>query len=1677
VGWNLSTSSIEIDTRFGVPKYDGNERYLLDGEELTKMAGTPTGAPTGFTYYSRRNEGRFDWIGRSGTSGNFYWVVTDKSGTKYTYGQTAGNYSGTSTPARLMSTASGGVANAAKSFKWFLEKEEDVFGNQVLYTYQWDTGTIGTGTTKDAFVQVYPKAVTYTAHSSGTPAPQYTVTFNLLSGTRADAFSTARPTFLVMTNKLLDSIDVKNGTNLVRRYEFVYKLGNGNVAGAGGKNLLSSIKLLGKGGHGTNPIAQHDLTYYGVPTVSSADTRPVYFAPPVKWADMKGPPATGASLSDGSSKTVEYGASVGVPGVSFSGEHVALQTQTDRQVEDANGDGLPDLLPGNVTDANLQSLNMSGASPPATMTQASFTGWSGPYSHDSNEHMSSSYNVVVLSGSEDYGNISQDDMFIADVNGDGLPDRVHRSDNDAAAAQIVVEMNLGRLQGFAAPRILTGYNGTGLKFSCTDILKSALPGASSLAAGAPGATNFPSVDLISKWEAPFTGTVHIGGYAQKKDDPKVPGDGVRAEMFKNNTLIWQHDFADNYTANCYPHLVPSGVGTACDTVEPTTGNNISVQASDRIYTRVSALQNADDDVLFWDMTESYVNTAASASDMAAKEPTGVSRYKWSEQTDQRPVGEHYAPWVAQADGVVQLDMEVNKVLTSSDVEIDIGIHSQTQGDHTLFTYSYAADDTRTNFPANVGSIQVYRGDEIHVWITSKFPIDPNLITTLTKATYTSYCRTDPKTGNYYCGAPMCVAIDPSQPNGGTQCTIGTNDPMAKWPVAGSVITQILPTYYPIESWARIDTGAVAPTPDGRKAISISDDVPVEVCVWNSDFGLSGAPFTLAIQGVNKLWAQAATQMMIPGSEFPHNCLSVNAHGINNANQLFVSMFMDYPLTGDFSIKVTVNKVEVPNAAERYYRSPSKPLINHFPWVGEQASMSGGFHNYYTGTWNGNRAFDENMIYSPSDNDSYLPLVIGPMPADTVGAQGVTTANIFGDVFKSVCGFVAGGAKYIWNKATQLVKVVGSVYVGAWRYLASVVSKIVAWALCTATGAGYTVTGIRYSETHNDSEGIGCGGTGIATTTGSTVGGMDMMDMNGDGVLDQVSTAGVRFLDFTSGAFGPATPTVKLPEGPTLVARHKMYTGQVGFSGDCGIKGDMQAADAGGNPTGVAVSGNISARIGHGWTKLERQLRDVNGDGLPDYIKATTSADTSADHYRLSVQLNYGDHFGNPIQWSSAVWSVTSPTQTLLFKGTGVKAILDAMDVLVGSGQTDSSGTIRLQETGHKGGAVGVNASNGVLGGGLGFGMDQTYVSTLVDLVDIDGDGLPDQVLKQPGQPFLVKLNTGGSFATETSSPVSAWSTTPGYTLPAIMFDTGSGPVTADAADSLAFERSDTWDVNANAQVYFAGANGGYGEGNMKSIISMMDVDGDGRLDQVVKNADVHDTDTKNATVLVRLNQSGKNNLLKSFTRPMGGSVTLDYTKTGNVVDQFGTPLGSTTNVDSQTGRFALTTITVDDGRSATKMVDHVDYGMVVNGQTATVPSGNYDRTEKEFYGYARVSITHGDPSGSTFVNGDGSVKRLYFYNQDFHSAGRLMAEFDVGVDAADGVKKVLRGSFKTPVNFAQTPGTASPPTFVAPSSQYPQRVETYDVTYDGRITLATLDASSFASILSYPLSPTWATAR
>jgi hypothetical protein len=235
-----------------VPRYDGSERYLLDGEMLT-------GPDPSSGEFHRRVEGRFDRIQRLGSDPTSWsWVVTDKDGNRRIYGETAA--------ARLSDPA---TDRPPVIFRWHLQRTEDVFGNRIDFSYTRDAGDNG-----EPWAQLYPARIDYTSHPSGLGA-EYSVVFALDGGDRPDVVITARSGFQILTRKRLDHVDVQLSGDIIRRYALAYQTGDF------AKSLVASVSLLGVGA--AQELTAHRFAYHAAPR---RDGVPDAFAPLQPWGQV-----------------------------------------------------------------------------------------------------------------------------------------------------------------------------------------------------------------------------------------------------------------------------------------------------------------------------------------------------------------------------------------------------------------------------------------------------------------------------------------------------------------------------------------------------------------------------------------------------------------------------------------------------------------------------------------------------------------------------------------------------------------------------------------------------------------------------------------------------------------------------------------------------------------------------------------------------------------------------------------------------------------------------------------------------------------------------------------------------------------------------------------------------------------------------------------------------------------------------------------------------------------------------------------------------------------------------------------------------------------------------------------------------------------------------------------------
>ncbi|MGW0120374.1 SpvB/TcaC N-terminal domain-containing protein [Streptomyces sp. NPDC003327] len=220
--------------------------------------------------------------------------------------------------------------------------------------------------------------------------------------------------------------------------------------------------------------------------------------------------------------------------------------------------------------------------------------------------------------------------------------------------------------------------------------------------------------------------------------------------------------------------------------------------------------------------------------------------------------------------------------------------------------------------------------------------------------------------------------------------------------------------------------------------------------------------------------------------------------------------------------------------------------------------------------------------------------------------------------------------------------------------------------------------------------------------------------------------------------------------------------------------------------------------------------------------------------------------------------------------------------------------------------IGFNTDFYGFGGGASF--QQQTSSTKNSLADVNGDGRVDRVLT--GNPIRVALNTGTGFA----APVP--------------FHGSLNGINADSNAQLGGGVYFTVPICfvVGCLIINPGVNVSTGASRAEQMIR--DIDGDGLADHLASDADDE--------LVVAANRTGRTNLLKNVTRPLGSRIDLTYTRDGNTYDQPGS-------------RWLLTGTRVHD--------DLPGDGPDAQAFSFSYERGKFDRAEREFLGYGTVTST------------------------------------------------------------------------------------------------------------------------
>ncbi|MFF0264376.1 SpvB/TcaC N-terminal domain-containing protein [Kribbella sp. NPDC004536] len=466
------------------------------------------------------------------------------------------------------------------------------------------------------------------------------------------------------------------------------------------------------------------------------------------------------------------------------------------------------------------------------------------------------------------------------------------------------------------------------------------------------------------------------------------------------------------------------------------------------------------------------------------------------------------------------------------------------------------------------------------------------------------------------------------------------------------------------------------------------------------------------------------------------------------------------------------------------------------------------------------------------------------------------------------------------------------------------SRLGATSLDDAGSSGVSATDIAIprkakSDGLSKTGGVEAGASvALSVSSGNSPNLTDFLDMNGDGFPDVVTPNGIQYTDPTGGLGTTeldATAPGGLPDGTARSSRNTARTLSPGAPSVTIVNGRDKAAPDGHSSanTSQAGDGMIALGLGGSFGQTTADARfdliDVNGDSLPDRVYGTSQ--TVDPGLRGKVALNLGYRFADPETWPGAG------------------------QVNAGNGEDDGLN-------------LGFNTDFYGFAGGASLSWGTTF--TKATLADLNGDGLADRVLQasHAGDPIQVAFNTGTSFAD-----------------PVPFTGALNGEIARDTNATFGHGAYFTLGFGIPFVGGFAVFNPGQEntDGRSRSEQALRDINGDGLVD--------HLSSTSDGQLTVAQNTTGRTNLLKQVTLPLGqgssrATTAFDYSRDGNTADQ-------------PQSKWVLSKLTSTDG--------HPGDGAEISETTYTYSGGVYDRKEREFRGYAQVAasqhntVATGDP--------------------------------------------------------------------------------------------------------------------
>lgn len=1551
-GWDLGLGSVEVDTRWGSPLFcpaagdlcgaEGardveSETYLLDGDQLSPTAVKhpfdPRIADKGD--WTRRTETQWERIIRRGNSpSTYWWEVTDKRGTTRFYG---GTPEGERDPQAILSDDNGNAV------RWGLSAVRDISSNVMRVSYDKPVGQDVGAEDDDLGTGFYVRSILYTGSLASVPDdPAYEIVFlrdadlSPVLDRRPDVVVDASTGALEVTSDLLRRVEVRHGAQvaggegartydeLVKGWNLVYR------EGAFGKSLLDKVEQLGADGAvaGSHTFSYYDEVGYGSGSYDgfaggkdwdTGDDLNQFLLGPV------GLSALGASETNSGDVHAYIGFNPSNPTKtgSFGGALAVSGGGTGGLVEmmDLNGDRLPDkVYRANITGGSVKyRLNTSGPGGDTTF---------GPIKDvEGIDTLSTEADIGISGGPEAYfgisvqfniaADVSIGEKYFTDVNNDGRPDFVSAgkvffntpdgtggvrfdANSDGTAVPIVdASVDLGELQALA---------------EFEDFQRS----------------NSPLQDVVRRWVAPFAGTVSITG-AATFDPPAGTGDGVRVAVQQGNTELWAANLMTPGSS-----AAPSGVGA------------LAVAEGQAVYFRVGSVDDGVNDRVRWEPVVTYTSLVAPQTDA-----NGLSQTTYSAADDFTLAGRPNTPVLLPLQGTVKVEGTVVKsAVTSDDVTLLVLHNGVKVVEQTLAAGdvgNYVLDE---QFP--VAAPTAVDADDVVIRLAADTPIDPTVLSFQPRLYYTE-------------------AFDGTEPVDVTGDVDGDGDeePTLELDLPWDIdIYPVNDLVGPSEPWTsdlgrtvtvHAEVGAVD-TPGGDVVLSVKRRTA------SGEPGVLVAKKSFPVPGGGVTGGSTDLDVVLEGGKDYWFDLTVRDPGLSTKitsrnvelryDDAGTAVIRDVPETLHSAGGQGIFPIAHRGWAYAGYNADGRSTdpIDEQAFVFEQS-------DYPTSEPTG---FDDESYKDPAQGEAYA---FTPYLLDAVSGGTATTVPIW----RGMKDNLVGGAGFASSSRT------GADSIG----------------VSGGTGAGTGVRGVRRVGVSAPVFGLvaGIGPVSAAFGAGPSFGLLDYVDLNGDSYPDVVSPGSITYTT-PRGGFLPGSGS-----GPDVAGQDTTFAVSGGFSGTAidvkgNSKGDNNTAQdtaatsgSGKKPTtsgsaqqgesaetqeagaNVGLSLGITAQFTNpgaldaeysdalGQTDLdtdaplERELADVNGDGLPDQVVASLDG--------VSVYFNLGYRFSDTaVKWSGGAFE---------------------------NGESYS---------GSVGPLLGFNYNNKEFSAGLSYseGIDQARYTW----VDVDGDGVLDRVHKT-GTSTRVAFGSGGGLMDEVDY---------GDLVEGEFELIGDIPLGEQAAQGRSRGFGGGFDFTIPigplclpSPLCYIIINPGasYERSLSSSQVQLTDVDGDGYPDSV--------RSTDDGEMTVRANNRGRTNLLQSVRNPIGGEIRLDYTRDGNTEEQ---PYPV----------WLMSGVEVDDNR----MGD----GPEVQASTYSYTGNRYDPVEREIMGYDTVVEEQRDGAldaavlrqtvrsyGNASVFDSGLLLAEELQTPDGTKVSRTESEwtpFDLGTGAADPVLVPTNGA-------------------------------------------------------------------